>query len=165
MKPVDELLKSVPDVDLPPIASAAFGGRGILSFGVVNSENNGKRITLTKSLAGAIGADDSVDILPIPDEGVVLLAKNLPFHQKITMNLRGKDGHKISYVAQVVALLIKCFSLDFKGHVSQTFQDICIDKLPDGSPLAVVNMLNPKPYAGVFDVNLPRIESEAEDEA
>lgn len=162
VKNIEEIRRKFANISKVTEGNTASGLSKMSLTVVYNRNGNGKRITLTKSLASAIGIDNSVDLLPIPDEGVVFLAKKLPYPQAITRSLRGKDGHKISYAAQVVALLIECFSLDFKGHVSQTYQDIRIDKLPDGSPLAIVNMLNPKPYADVFDTSASDAEADAE---
>ena len=162
MKSVTELLNSASNVKLPSVASMATG-RGIMSFGLVNSEGNGKRFTLTKSLINANRIDKKVALLPIPEEGVLLLAEKLPFENAIEKTLKLKGEARLSYAAPVVALLTECFKLNFGTHVSMSFQDITIDKLPDGSPLAIVNMQNPKSYAGAREEGDHSVVEEADE--
>lgn len=147
MKTLNELLNAANNVKLPSSALTA-SSKGIMSFGIVNSEGNGKRFTMTKALINAIGVDKKVELLPIPDEGVLFVANKLPFDNAVKKELRANGEGRLAYAAPIVAFLIDSFNLDFGNHVSMTFQDITIDKLPDGSPVAIINMINPKPYAG-----------------
>ena len=146
MKTLNELLNAANNVKLPSSALTA-SSKGIMSFGIVNSEGNGKRFTMTKSLVNAIGVDKNVELFPIPNEGVLFVAKELPFDNAINKKLKDKGEGRLAYAAPIVNLLIKSFDLDFGKHVSMSFQDIKIDKLPDGSPVAIINMLNHKPYS------------------
>lgn len=146
MKTIEELIKAASSSKLPLFTSNT-SGRGIMSFGLVYSEANGKRFTMTKSLVTAIGVDEYVELFPIKEEGTLLVAKKLPFENKIRKKIRSKGDSKLSYAASVVSFFIEYFGLNFGKHVSMTFQDITIEKLPDGSPVAIINMLNPKPYS------------------
>ena len=146
MKSLTELLNSASQVKLPSVSSTS-SGRGLMSFGLINSEKNGKRFTMTKSLISAIGVDKTVELLPIPDENVLMLAKKLPFENAIKKNLKNNGDGRLSYAAPVVTMLVQCFNLEFGNHVSMTFQDITIDELPDKTPVAIINMQNPKPYS------------------
>ena len=145
MKSVDELLKAASNVSISP-KKYNTSSRGIMSFSLVNSEGNGKRFTMTKSLITAIDVDKHVEIIPISEEGTLLAAKKLPFDNAIKNTLKPKGEGRLVYSASIVSLLTESFNLDFKNHVSMSFQNIRIDKLPDGSPLAIINMLDPKPY-------------------
>ena len=112
--------------------------RGKLSVGIVNSQNNGKRLSISKALAEALDLKDEIAILPVPTEGVVLMSKVLPFPGTTVCKLRG-DGKKVAYGAGLVRQLTECFGLDFSERVSCTFADIAINDL-DGVPVAVVAM-------------------------
>lgn len=64
---------------------------GDYSFGIVNSESNGKRVSISKSLSIKLELTDNLAILPMIDDGVVLLAKELPFPATSRVSIRGKE--------------------------------------------------------------------------
>ena len=132
----DKICAAAEQQQLPINTNVA--SRGKLSVGIVNSQNNGKRLTFSKALAEALDLKDEVVILPVLTEGVMLISKTLRFNDKIVCKLNG-DGKKVAYAAGLVQQLTECFGLDFSEHVSCTFTDIMIEDL-DGVPVAVVAM-------------------------
>lgn len=48
---------------------------GKYSFGIVNSKNNGKRVTFNKALSHALGLTDKVTVMPDVEEGKVALCR------------------------------------------------------------------------------------------
>lgn len=125
---------------LSPVAiTHTSSGNSPLSFGIVNSAANGKRISLSKSLVATLGLDKHIAIIAIPTEGVVMVARDLPFEGAICGELRGEDK-KLWYASNVVLLLTELFDLDFKTRVSRSFSDISINEL-DGMPVATIRIV------------------------
>lgn len=109
---------------------------GKYSFGIVNSKNNGKRITFNKALSHALGLTDKVTVMPDVEEGKVALCRSLVFPHATEGNLRG-DESKICYNTAIVKMLSTEFSIDFSTHTSRTFNNIEIDEF-NGVPVAIV---------------------------
>lgn len=122
--------------------------RSNLSFNIVNSKRNGKRVKLSKDLAQEINATDSADMLPLEEEGLLMVAKKLPFEAAYPVSLKGDNEAKIAYNSGVVALLTQVFGLNFADHTSMSFSDITIDKLEDGTPVALIPIYNKYPDNG-----------------
>ena len=139
MKNLNELKKAAETVVLPEAVIPASAGRGKMSFSIVNSKKNGKRITITNTLANALGVTDSISILPIPEEEVFLIAKALPFERAEECSLTSDESHKISYTTRVVLWLTDCFGFDYSDSTSKTFQEINIDKFDDGTIVAIIS--------------------------
>ncbi len=114
---------------------------GKYSFGIVNSKNNGKRVTFNKALTHALGLTDKVTVMPDVEEGKVALCRSLVFPEAMEGNLRGDDS-KICYNTAIVKMLSTEFFIDFSTHTSRTFTDIEIDEF-NGVPVAIVTF--PKP--------------------
>ena len=128
-----------------PQSAKVFSGNSRLSFNIVNSDSNGKRVKLSKDLAAALGITESADILPIKGEGLIMVAEKLPYEAACSVSLKGerrngRSGAKIAYNAGMVALLTKEFDLDFSEHVSMSFSDITIEKLEDETPVALIHI-------------------------
>ena len=134
----DSLLESAENLDIKkPVVTHA----NIYSLGVVNSEGNGKRIVFSKALARKLQLEDSVDIVPLKDKGVVLVAKELSSKKAIQCKLSGKD-RKICYSAGLVQLLIETFEVDYGEHVSRSFRDVEFDERGD-LPIAAIKISEP----------------------
>lgn len=105
-----------------------------LEFSIINSEKSGKHIRLSNDLALTLGITESVDILPIEEEGLIMVAKKLPFNAACTVALdcNRKDA-KIAYNSAMVDLLTEEMDLDFEGTDHEDFYDIAI-KQPWGRP-------------------------------
>ena len=139
---IDALFKAAAKVQLPTTVSARSGNSS-LSFGIVNSTRNGKRLSFSKGLVHALGLEKNASLLPLSEEGVLMIAKDLPFNSANSVTLRGDDGRKVAYAADVIILLTEIFKLDFSQHVSATFDDVSIENY-DGTPVAVVSIFSNK---------------------
>lgn len=98
---------------------------GIYSVNIVNNKN-GKRVSFSKPLSLKLGLQDSIDIVALEEEGVILIAKNLPYDVKSTYGLRG-DDKKIIYSSELVQSLTEIFALDFSTKTSCSFTDITVN--------------------------------------
>ena len=136
-------------VQLPQIAKAS-SHNSRLSFNIVNSDSNGKRVKLSKGLALAVGVTESAAMLPIKGEGLLMVAEKLPYKAACSVSLKnegrnGRDGAKIAYNYGMVALLTKEFGLDFSERTSMSFSDVTIEKLGDNTPVALIRISNGQP--------------------
>lgn len=141
---IKELQTAAEKVELADI-KVVRSGNALLSFGIVNSKRNGKRVTLSKSLTSAIEVDKSAAMLPIPDKGVLMIAKALPYKAASTVNLKNDGGGKVGYNSGMVALLTQTFGLNFTDHVSVSYSDIDVNTLDNGTPVAIVKIYNKYP--------------------
>jgi len=116
---------------LPRIALS--GGK--YSVGIVNNIN-GKRLTISKSLAERLALSDSVCVMPSAEKGKLVLGKTLPFPSASKVNLNG-TGKKIAYNAELVQVLTQAFKLDFSKCTSRTFNNVSFDEL-EGVPIAIL---------------------------
>lgn len=127
------LFESLMNASVPTIAKT---GRKH-SFSVVNSRNNGKRITISKSVANHLALSDKVFAMPAECERKLVFSRTRLFPKSIELKLSG-DGKKICYNAKFVELLTDMFGIDFKQHVSRTYVDVEFDIWND-EPVAIVN--------------------------
>jgi hypothetical protein len=109
---------------------------GPVSFGVVNNIN-GKRLTLSKALAAALGLEDAMEILPSHDENFLFVGKKLPVDKAFPGKLSGADK-KICYSAELVERVTTAFNLDFSDKTSMSVNTIEFTEI-DGNPVAVVH--------------------------
>lgn len=139
---INKIYEAAQAVELPEI-SAVSTRSSSLSFGVVNSKRNGKCISLSAGLVSAMGITDKAAILPVQSENVILVAKELPelpaAHEVALKGGRSEEA-KIAYDAKIVAILTEVFGLNFTGHVSRTFSNICIETLDGKPPIAVISV-------------------------
>ena len=132
-------------VQLPKVATTA-SHNSRLSLNIVNSARNGKRIRFSGGLASALGITESADILPIESMGVLMVAKKLSsYDNALPVTLKNDYGAKIAYSSGMVALLTEVFDLDFSEHVSMSFSDMSINKLEDGTTVALIRISNAQP--------------------
>lgn len=116
------------------IAAASVGG---YSFGVVNSKNNGKRLSFSKALVAALDLEDTVELLPAAADGVLFAAKELPADVSFKGKLSG-EGKKICYSGSLVGLITSSFNLDYSGgKTSKSFSNIEIQDV-DGIKVAAI---------------------------
>lgn len=141
---IKELQAAAKKVKLADI-KVAPSGNAHLSFGIVNSKRNGKRVTLSKSLVSAIEVAESAAMIPIPDKGVLMIGKALPYEAASNVNLKDDGGGKIAYNSGMVALLTQTFGLNFTDHVSVSYSDIEVNTLDNGTPVAIVKIYNKYP--------------------
>lgn len=113
-------------------------GSSKFSVSIVNSDRNGKRVALSKALIDKLGLEGSIYMLPLADEGVLLLAKIMSFPSASKIVLNSKD-QSISYNADAVKLLVDTFGLDYSKCTSKAFNQIEFEE-QDGVTFAVVTM-------------------------
>jgi len=118
---------------------------GTYSFSIVNSTDNGKRITFSKSLLKTLDVDKTIELLISPQNKMVIVGADLKSLDEslnpYVLTLR-KCG--MSYKADIVHAITKVFSLDFSVHTSYTFRDIELDS-ESGKPVAFINVDRPIP--------------------
>ena len=128
-----DMFQNMMHMTLPTIKA----GNGKYSFGIVNSKNNGKRVTISKELAKALDLKDIAMFMPSGLDRKLVIGRTLPFPHAITGKLSGEDK-KTCYLTSLVALLTEMYELDFSKHVSCTFGDITFDTI-NGVTVAIVN--------------------------
>lgn len=126
-------------VQLPKIATSRTSNSR-LSFNIVNSPRNGKRLRLSMGLTSAVNIKGNADMLPLEDKGLLMVAEKLPFDSACTVSLKddSRSSAKICYNTDMVLLLTNMFNLDFTDHVSMSFDNITLDKLSDGTDVALI---------------------------
>ncbi len=133
---ISDLISKISAEDAAPVINAT--GAGKYSFGIVNSEGNGKRITLSKALSSDLGLTDHLELLPYPKDGILIIGANLNSEFASSCTLRGKEK-KIGYAAPIVHLLTQLYAIDFSSHVSKSFSDVTLDS-HNGEKVAVITM-------------------------
>ena len=106
------------------------GSNSKYSFGIVNSQNNGKRLSFSKALAKDTDLTDIVYILPSVASGEVFVA-GTSISEKCSKALLSGADKKLCYSTPLVKLIIETFGIDFGGHTSMAFSDITIEELND----------------------------------
>ena len=127
------LFQSMMIMTLPTIKA----GNGKYSFGIVNSKNNGKRVTISKALAQALDLEDTAMFMPSREARKLVIGKALPFPHAITGKLR-ETNKMTCYLTSLVTLLTEMYDLDFSKHVSCTFSEIDLDTI-NGVTVAIVS--------------------------
>lgn len=118
---------------------------GSYSFSVVYSESNGKRVSLSKTLAEKLKLTDRMTIVPVLDEQVLLVGASLPGEN--IFSLSGNDK-KICYNAGLARFIAEEFKLNYTGGcTSKSFGNIEIDD-NDGNPIAIIKIIDPTPNGG-----------------
>ena len=121
------------------VQSVTGTASGKYSVSVVNSNGNGKRITLSKALVEKLELDGSVSFIPLKEERVILMAKELPFPSASTIELTSGDK-RIAYNADAVKLLVDEFDLDYSGgRTSMSFNHIDFN-VHDGITIATIEI-------------------------
>jgi hypothetical protein len=115
-------------------------GSSKYSVSVVNSDGNGKRVALSKALFEKLQLEGSVCMLPLAEENVLLLAKEMPFPSTSKIELTSKKDPRIIYNADVVALLVDTFGLDYTNCTSKSFNQIEFEE-HEGVTFAAVTMV------------------------
>ena len=114
------------------------------SVSIVNNVN-GKRITISKSIADHLELSDFVMVKPSVEKRKLVLGRALPFPGSSKVNLSG-SGKKIAYNSELVQVLTKAFDLDFTKCTSRSFSDVTFDVL-EGVPVAIVDFPEETPEA------------------
>ena len=114
-------------------------GSGAYSVGIVNSRNNGKRVSLSKALCEKLGLTEKAAFMPIADEKVLLIGKTLSFCTPLVGKLSG-EGKKLCYNSGIVASLTAEFGLDFSSCTSMSFSKVEFETDENGEIIAVVTI-------------------------
>lgn len=142
-----------------------------MSFGIVNSRNNGRRMTYSKQLSSALKLKGSSEIMiiPIKEQNVIMISTKLPFENAYRCPLTQSEDRFISYASDVVTALTMIFDLPFGARKSLSFNDITLDVTPDNVPVAIIRMENDfiKKYkhlmSGVAEESLQSSDNKDED--
>ncbi len=127
MKKFTDYINKLNNTTISKVASATRVGNSVCSMGVVYSTSNGKRVTFSKALSAKLELEDTIDVIPHSDAGVVHIGKNLKGLPGVsTCTLKG-DDKKICYDAGLAHILATEYGVDFDNHVSHSFQDITFD--------------------------------------
>lgn len=135
-----KLFEAAKKTDIPQVTGS---GSGKYSISVGNSDGNGKRITLSKALVEKLSLTNSVSLLPLKENGILMVAKKLPFERASDITLNSKDK-RTAYNAEAVQLITAAFGLDYSVKTSYSFNDIDF-MTEDGTEIAVIYMPVPTP--------------------
>lgn len=116
---------------------------GKLSFGIVNSAANGKRVSFSKALSTSLQLEKGgiVKIIPVPDLGAIIIGKNLSLANTYNCSLKISKERFVSYHSDCVVGLTEVFALNFENHVSMSFDRVELDKdINNGSPIAIITV-------------------------
>ena len=102
---------------------------GKYSMGIVNSKSNGRRITLSKSIADKLQIDDELFAMPAEGENKLVITKTKVFPN---------SGKKTIYCGPLVVLLTKMFNLDFSKQVCKTYSNVSFEEFK-GEQVVVVS--------------------------
>ena len=97
--------------------------RSPISFSIVNTEDSGKRIKLSKGLLNQLSDPDSIEILINEDDtGIIVFPSD--------------DGQRLSkgnilYNSELITTITEKFKLDFSECTSHSFDKISIKTDPD----------------------------------
>lgn len=132
---LENVKKSAKEIN---VSSTSHGKASYPSLSIVNSANNGKRMSFSKGLIEGLGNPKQIQFLTskTDDDWVLIIGENL----------KAKDTFKFSpanpqviYCGTYIQSITAEFKLDFKNRTSMTFSDIEINEY-DGKPAAYVNM-------------------------
>ena len=138
MKSFVDIFKNINNKKATIIPSAVRTSHGKYSVGIVCSEKNGKRVTLTSALAKRLKLDDKVFVTAYIDDGFIMFSPSALNGYSLEVHLMGTDK-KIAYNAGLVHFLIDNFNLDYSSCVSKSFSDIVFNEDID-NPIAVLNL-------------------------
>lgn len=111
-----------------------------LFLNIENPNCNGKRIRFSKALSQALGITNSAAVLPLYEEGLLLVAKALPFDAACLVTLKDDRGAKIAYDPVLLRWLQTELDIFADWPLSWSFHDITIDKLTDATTVALVRI-------------------------
>jgi hypothetical protein len=114
--------------------NARTGEAGALS--IVNSEKNGKRITLSREVTEKLNDPETVQFSF--SERQILIAEELPNHNnRFTVKKHGARG--VIYSSSLVQEITERFKLDFSNRVSITLHEVKYAK-SNGKRVAIITV-------------------------
>lgn len=115
----------------------SVGARGRGGLSIINSQKNGKRITLTKKWWEALGKPTEIQLAM--KEKVLVLGENLGEDFR-TFSWITKDQKPVLYHSSLVEELVQFYQLDYSnGRTSLSFGDIQLKRV-NGQPALVIQM-------------------------
>ena len=132
-KNIGEMMKKAREVKP---SSQGNGQNSKVSFSIVNSANNGKRIMFSKGLLEKLGNPTTVKFMVLTEEGVLIVGENLGAEKAYKFSEANK---KIIYCGGVINSLVEDFSIDFEGRTSRSFAEIDIGSYND-NPVAIIKL-------------------------
>jgi hypothetical protein len=120
--------------------AGSHGGNSKASLTIVNSRHNGKRMMLSKALKEALGIEQSFTVASFPEDGCILMGKELP-NSNDKFNMSPSDN-QICYSSTLINYLVKAFNLDYENVTSRSFSEIQIDTSGD-TPIAIIKLSEP----------------------
>ena len=132
-KSIEEMVQGATQLDT---TSQKKGGAGKASISIVNSEENGKRVSLSKTLIELLENPKTIQFL-VADEERLLIGEHLG--EDYTNFSFSKEGGRIIYSSSLVNELVKRFEIDYTDRVSASFDHVKVRKYKD-YPVAIVKM-------------------------
>ena len=135
---VKDLLAKAKSTENAPVAvKSTAKGHSKPSLSVVYNKNS-KRVTFTAGLAETLCLENSVDLFPLVDEGVLLVSKKLDFENVSTGRIND-EGKRICYSEPISAMIVNAFELDYTKCTSKAFDEISFEDI-DGVKVAAVKI-------------------------
>lgn len=112
------------------------GGKSIKSISLVLCDN-GKRLTLSKSLFEALGEPESIKLAADAENGFLIIANEIDgAESQYSVSNKGKG---IVYNSSLVSYIAELFELDFSERTSMSFDYVKVKKI-DGVMTAFIKM-------------------------
>jgi len=113
------------------------GGGKTKSLAIVNTDGNGKRISLSKSFFASLGFPKSVQVSCNQAKGELLIGHEIP-GVDLSFKFSSGKGFTIIYNSPLVKILTDTFGIDFSERSSRSFNDVrIIEKVVDGKKLVL----------------------------
>lgn len=118
-----ERIKAMESISIPTFSRKCARAP---SISIVYNKN-GKRFTISKSLAERLALGNTCHIYPTFEDKMIFLSKDALSENAIKLNLNG-DDKKISYNSSVVEFVVNEFNLDYTDATSHSFSKITFEK-------------------------------------
>ena len=136
----EKMEKSNISINLP-----SSSGSSKNSVSIVYS-NNGKRMTISKSIVERLKLSKTVCICPLVEDNVIILGANLPKGKSVEAKLSGEDK-KIVYLTSIIKHIVYEYKLDYSECSSLAFANITFEKKGD-QEIAIVDLSTPTKTKG-----------------
>ena len=139
-----ELLREAEETTIQTSVASRRSGNNRMSFGIVNSAGNGKRLSFSSALAEALKLEKTVAIVPMPKKDLLIIGVKVPNDKPMVGNLSDSGSKKLCYNASAVLAITEMFGLSFDRHTSQSFDEIEIEEY-NGTPIAIIHIFDKYP--------------------
>lgn len=122
------------------IIEATHGGSSVYSFGIVNSEGNGKRLSLSKAMVTKLGIENAETVYVAVSEvdNSVIISESASLDHGHKCNVKKSGEKRILYAAGAVKDIVDTFKIPFDGKTSRSYNHMEFDVLPDNKPVVCV---------------------------